>query len=330
MTERQRSTSASALNRPIEEIAGDVKSFGSLRRQEAELSSHLGDYGVVMAIDLVTNGEWMPREMRFKFAQYFTIWTVLSITKLVDPSPQSTSIRALLKRLRRLQQRGEMRRDRWIERIVGIGDWRAAKEAEERETHEALLESGGGPMWFQIGPGERAAELNEVWNRITGRDAGSNGHDDQMENWVLSSAAQPLECRQVQELLTWRNWHIAHQTMEQTRAGSSGYEVYPMRPLLRAYWAVMKALHRTLLLAEGMGLHGLFPTPQFSVTHELSNGKIGQGAVVAIDEKLMTHSNTWNRLLEKAEERWCEDLRKQRMRRIRRLRPGTTAPRILP
>ena len=170
-------------------------------------------------------------------------------------------------------------------------------------------------MWFQVGPGERAARLSEVWNRITGRVPGSDGHDDQMENWVLASAAQPLECRQLQELLTWRNWHIAHQAMEQTRAGSSGYEVYPMRPLLRAYWALMKATDRTLLLAEGMGLPGLFPTPQFSVTHELSDGKIGEGDVAAIDEKLMTHSEKWDRLLAQAEERWYEELREQRRRR---------------
>ena len=178
MTDRQRTAPAPPLNRPIEEMAGDVESFGSLRRQEAELSSHLGDYGVVMAMDRVTNGEWMPRAMRFKLAQYFTSWTVLAITRLADPSPQSTSIRALLKRLRRFQQRDEMRRDRWIERIAGIRDWQAAREAEERERHELLLERGGGPTWFQVGPGERAARLSKVWNRITGREPGSGGLDD--------------------------------------------------------------------------------------------------------------------------------------------------------
>ena len=136
-----------------------------------------------------------------------------------------------------------------------------------------------------------------------------------MENWVLASAAQPLECRQVQDLLTWRNWHIAHQALEQTLEGSSGYDVYPMRPLLGAYWAVIKAMHRTLLLAEGMGLPGLFPIPQFSVTHELSDGKLGEREVATIDDKLLTHSEKWDRLLAQAEERWYEELREQRMRR---------------
>ena len=318
MTDRQGTGPVPPLNRAVEEMAGDVESFGSLRRQEAELSSHLGDYGVVMAMDHVTNGEWLPRAMRFKLAQFFTSWAVLAITRLADPSPQSTSIPVLLKRLRRLQQRGEMRRDRWIERIAGIRDWRQAKEAEERERHELLIERGGGPMWFTVGAGDRAARLNEVWNLTTGREPGCDGHDDPMENWVLASAAQPLNCRQVRELLSWRNWHIAHQAMEHTRAGSSGYEVYPMRQLLRAYWAVMKAMDRTLLLAEGFGLPGLYPTPQFSVAHELTGGKIAEGHVTAIDEKLMTHSETWNRLLAKAEERWYDDLRKERRRRRQR------------
>ena len=58
-----------------------MERLGSLRRQEAELSSHLGDYGVVMAIDRVTNGEWMPRTMRFKYAQYFTAWIILAISQ---------------------------------------------------------------------------------------------------------------------------------------------------------------------------------------------------------------------------------------------------------
>ena len=315
MTNPQGTVPAPHLNRAIEEMAGDVESFGSLRRQEAELSSQLGDYGVVMAIDRVTNGEWMPRAMRFKFAQYFTTWIILAITRLADPSRQSTSIPVLLTRLRRLQQRGEMRRDRWIERIGGIRDWRSAREAEERERCELLLERGGGPMWFQVGPGEQAARLSEVWNQITGHEQGSDGHDDQIENWVLASAAQPLECRQVQDLLTWRNWHIAHQALEQTREGSSGYDVYPMRPLLGAYWAVIKAMHRTLLLAEGMGLPGLFPIQQFSVTHELSDGKLGEREVATIDDKLLTHSEKWDRLLAQAEERWYEELREQRRRR---------------
>ena len=170
-------------------------------------------------------------------------------------------------------------------------------------------------MWFQVGPGEQAARLSEVWNEITGHEPGSDGHDDEMENWVLESAAQPLECRQVQELLMWRNGHIAHQAMEQTRAGSSGYEVYPMRPLLRAYWAVMKAMDRTLLLSEGMGLHGLYPIPQFSVAHELSGGRLDEHQIEAVDEMLLAHSDKWNGLLVKAEGRWYEEMRELRRRR---------------
>ena len=80
MTNPQGTVPAPHLNRAIEEMAGDVESFGSLRRQEAELSSQLGDYGVVMAIDSVTNGEWMPRAMRFKFAIIPLTYVLLAAT----------------------------------------------------------------------------------------------------------------------------------------------------------------------------------------------------------------------------------------------------------
>ena len=159
MTDGQRTTLEPLGNRAIEEIAGDVESLGSLRRQEVELSSQLGDYGVVMAIDHATDGKWIPPMMRFKFAQYFTSWVILAITRLADPSPQSTSIPVLLKRLRRLKRSGEMRRDRWVERIAEISDWRSARDAEQRGRYERALEQGG-PMWFEEGPGDRALSAN--------------------------------------------------------------------------------------------------------------------------------------------------------------------------
>ena len=160
--------------------------------------------------------------------------------------------------------------------------------------------------------GSGAAQLNEVWNQITGRAPGTDGRDDEMENWVLKTAEQPLECRQLQELFTWRNQHIAHQELQQTRARYSGFEVYPMRPPLRAYWAVMKAAHRTFLLGEGTGLHGLMPTPQFSVTRALSDGKLMDLQISVAEEKLLTHAGKWERLLAQAEERWYRELRELR------------------
>ena len=121
------------LRTRIQELIGDVETLGTLRRQVAGLSSEFGDYGVVIAIDQATNCEWMPGAIKYKYARFFTHWAVLAITKLADPHRDTTSIPVLLKRLRGLGDQGEMRRDRWVERIVEISRWREARDAEEKE-----------------------------------------------------------------------------------------------------------------------------------------------------------------------------------------------------
>ena len=84
---------------------------------------------------------------------------------------------------------------------------------------------------------------------------------------------------------------------------------FPIKPLVRAYWAVMKAAHRVLLLADGSGLHGLYPTPQFSIAKELSGGRLDRCQRNSIEERLMVHSQRWQRLLEESEERWYRELK---------------------
>ena len=302
------------LRSKIRELVGDVQSIGTLRRQAADLGTQFGDYGVVMAIDKASDGEWMPLAVRYKYAHFFTHWAILATTRLADHSRQSTSIPALVNRLRSLRQEGEMRRDRWIERIVGITQWRKAQEAEKQESIERLIAKCGGPIWVQCGPGEKAARLSEIWNNLTGHERERDGPNDEMDDWILDSAVQPLESPEVQVLRTWRDKNLAHQDMSQTQVGSAGYDVYPMRPLVRAYWVVMKAAHRALLLAEGTGLHGLYPIPGSSVTLELSGGKVDVRQTEIIDERLLVHSTKWDCLLKQAEQRWYRELKALRQR----------------
>ena len=292
----------------IRELVGDVGSPGTLRRQAADLSTEMGDHGVVMAIDRATDGEWMPAAVRYKYQHFFTHWTVLAITKFADRNPASTSIPALIDLLRRLQREGGMARDRWIEGMGGARQWRQAREAEERERLERLLAEGGRPGWVEIGLGEKSARLSELWNRLTGREAGDDGGDDGMEEWILDSAARPLAGPSITVLRTWRNKIVAHQDLRHIRMGLAGYEVFPIAHLIRAYWAVMKAAHRALLLADGSGLHGLYPTPQFSIAHELSGGKLDRRHVVSIEERLMARAQRWERLLQQSEELWHLEL----------------------
>ena len=305
-----------AVRSRIREVAGDVQSLGTLRRQVADLSVEFGDYGVVVAIDHTTNGQWMPAAMRYKHTQFFTHWAVLAITRLADPHGDSTSIPILVRRLRSLRKEGEMRRDRWVERIAEITGWRAARDAEERERFEQWMAAGGGPMWSCIGPGEQAARLSEVWNLLTGRERESDGRGDDVEDWILQSAIRPLEHPVFRAIREWRNTVVAHQDMRQTRAGDAGYDVFPIRLLVRAYWAVMKAAQRVLLLADGGGLHGLFPTPQFSVAQALSGGRLDPRETDLIDERLLAHSQRWDGLLRQAEQRWYRDLREARRRKV--------------
>ena len=292
----------------IRELVGDVKTPGTLRRQAADLSAEMGDHGVLMGIDRATDGTWLPPAIRYKYQHFFTHWAVLAIMRLCDRDRNSTSIPALTSRLRTLHQEGGMTRDSWIEAMGGIREWRQAKEAEEAEHLERWIAEGGGPAWVKIGPGEESARLNEVWNRLTGRERGHDGGDEDMEDRILVSAVRPLAHPSVTEIRTWRNKHVAHQDARWMRRGLAGYEVFPMKPLVRAYWAVMMAAHRVLLLSDGSGLHGLYPTPQFSIAKELSGERLHRCQKDAIEERLMDHSQRWERLLQQSEEGWYREL----------------------
>ena len=250
------------LRTRIRELVGDVETPGTLRRQAADLSAEMGDHGVLMAIDRATDGAWMPPAVRYKYQHFLSHWTVLAITRLCDRDPDSISIPAPSSLLRTLRQEGGMTRDSWIEGMGGSREWRQAKEAEERERFERWIPEGGRPAWVDIGPGERSARLNEPWNRLTGRERGDDGGDEDMEDGILESAERPLRHHSVTTIRDWRNKYVAHQDARRMRAGLAGYEVFPMRPLVRACWAVMVAAHRVLLLADGSGLHGLYPPPR--------------------------------------------------------------------
>ena len=80
----------------------------------------------------------------------------------------------------------------------------------------------------------------------------------------------PPNRRSDKEIRDWRNGYVGHQDARRMLAGLAGYEVFPIRSIVRAYWAVMMAAQRVLLLADGSGLHGLYPTPQLSVAEGLS------------------------------------------------------------
>ena len=298
----------------IRDLVGDVGTPGTLRRQAADLSTEMGDHGVVMAIDRATDGVWMPLAVRYKYQHFFTHWAVLAITRLGDRDPDSMSIPALTCLLRSLRREGGMARDSWIEGMGGIREWRQAKEAEERERFERLIAEGGEPAWVGIGPGGKSARLNDLWNRLTGRERGDDGGDDDMEDWILDSAERPLAHPSVAVIRKWRNKYVAHQDMRQMRMGLAGYEVFPIKPLVRAYWVVMMAAHRVLLLADGSGLHGLYPTPQFSIAKELSGGRLDRGQTDVIEEHLMAHSQKWERLLRQSEDGWYRELYESRGR----------------
>ena len=292
----------------IRELVGDVETPGTLRRQAADLSAEMGDHGVLVAIDRATDGAWMPPPVRYKYEHFFTHWAVLAIMRLRDRDPNSMSIPALTSLLRTLRQEGGMTRDSWIEAMGGIREWRQAKEAEERERLERWIAEGGGAGWVDIGPGGKSAGLNEVWNRLTGRERGDDGGDEDMGDWILDSAERPLDHPSVKAIRKWRNKYVAHQDARRVRAGLAGYEVFPIGPIVRAYWAVMMAAHRVLLLADGSGLHGLYPMPQFSVAKELSGGRLDRCQTDIIEERLMAHSRKWERLLQQSEEGWYREL----------------------
>ena len=296
----------------MQQITGDVEALGTLRHQAADLSAELGDYSVMIAIEQSTSGQWMPDTFKYKYAQFFTHWSVMAIMKLADPHRNSTSIPVLLNRLRGMRDQGEMRRDRWVERIAGISRWREARDAEEKERLQRLIAAGGGPVWSRKGPGAEAARLNEAWKLLTGREQGSDRRDDDVEDWIFESSVRSLKRPQIREVREWRDTAVAHQDIRKTRTGSADYDIFPICTLVRSYWAVMTALHRVLLLAEGSGLHGLLPTAQFSVAEELSGGALEPATIEAIDERLALHSAKWERLLRKSEQRWYLELNETR------------------
>ncbi len=300
------------IKEKIAAFSGDEKSPGTLRRQALDLSIEFGDYGLAVGIGRVADGSFMPAAVGYKYQKFFTHWAVSALTRLADSHRDSAGITPFLNTLRGLRDQGEMRRDRWIERIVGVSRWRRVRDIEERESEERLTAGGGWPIWTSIGPGERAAMQNETYNRLTGRERGSDGPKDDMEDWVFDSCEQPLKHPSMKKVREWRNTTISHQDLKQTRLGVAAYDVFPHQPLVRAYWAVMKSTHRVLLLAEGSGLLNLYPTPQFDIMEELSGGDLEAIHASALNECLHRHSVRWDSLLQKSERQWCRKLREHR------------------
>lgn len=68
------------------------------------------------------------------------------------------------------------------------------------------------------------------------------------------------------------------------------------------------AAQRVLLLADGSGFHGLYPTPQLSVAERLSGGRLDGSHRDIVEERLITHSQKWQRLLRQSEEGWHREL----------------------
>ncbi len=296
----------------IAAFAGDEQSPGTLRRQALDLSREFGDYGLAVGIGQVADGSFIPDAIGYKYQQFFTHWAVSALTRLADSNPKSTCIQQFLKCLRGLREQGEMRRDRWVERIAGVSGWREARDIEKRKSEKRLAAAGGGSIWSPIGPGETAAMLNEIYNRLTGRKKGSDDPKDDMEDWIFDSCKQPLDHPSMKAVRAWRNKTVAHQDLSRTRNGVAAYDVFPHQTLIRAYWAVMKSTHRALLLAEEPGLPNLYPTPQFDIVGELSGGCLDSVETNALNERLHSHSIRWDCLLQQSEHQWYRQLRKLR------------------
>ena len=310
-----RDTREQRLKDRVQELAGDVESPGTLRYQVAELTQELLDFAVVIAVDGARNPEWFSPVVRYKYAHFFSHWAVLAISRLADPTSGVTSIPTLLRVLHSFRQEGELQRDRWVARVVEDPQWRKAAEAEKRERHEQLVSAGGGPVWFKPGPGELGERSSKLWNTLTGREDETDDRQDDMEQWILDSARRPLEGCHVKTVLKWRHQHIAHQDTGRTRDGAAGFDVYPMLSLVRAYWAVVNAAHRTLLLADGGGLHNLVPIAQFNVTERISGGALRPDAIKEIEEGLLQQTSQLECWLREAETRWCNELKLFRLGR---------------
>lgn len=303
------------LNARVQELAGYVESPGTLRCQVADLTMEFVDFAVVIAIDRARNREWFSPVVRYKYLHFFSHWAVLAISRLADPTSGVTSIPALLRVLHSFRQEGELRRDRWVARVVEDPHWRKAATAERRKRHQQLLSSGGGPIWSKLGSGERGEQWSKIWNVLTGREKEANGREDEMEEWILDSARRPLDGWHVKTVLQWRHKNIAHQDIDRTRTGAAGFDVYPLLPLVRAYWAVVNAAHRTLLLADGEGLHNLVPVAQLNVTERISGDALDRDRIEGIEERLLKQTSRLECWLRESETRWCDELKVSRLGR---------------
>ena len=98
-----------------------------------------------------------------------------------------------------------------------------------------------------------------------------------MEDWILESAERPLDHPSVEAIRKWRKQVRGPPGRPPDTHGVGRFtKCFPMKPLVRAYWAVMMAgASRTSSRRTSQGLHGLYPTPQFSIAKELSDGKTG-------------------------------------------------------
>ena len=303
------------LRARIQELIGDVETVGTLRRLSS--GSQCRIWGL-WRCDCHRPGDELRVDAGCSQIQVCTFLHTLGCIgdhETRRPSPRFNQCSGTPQSAARYARpRGNETRPLGRTDRRNLAGWREARDGEEKERLQRLIATGGGPLWSRIGPGEKAARLSDAWNLLTGREPASDSRYDDVEDWIFESSVRSLKRPQVKAVRTWRDTAVAHQDMRQTRAGSAGYDVFPVWPLVRAYWAVMTAVHRVLLLAEGTGLHGLFPTAQFSVTEELSGGALDPATVEAIDERLALHSVKWDRLLRQSEQRWYLELNETRQR----------------
>lgn len=301
-----------AVRNWISTFVGNENKPGTLKSQVYEISEELGDMEVCVEIANVAGEDWIPNPVGYKYRKFFTHWVVLALSKLIDSSDQSISITRLFKILNYLHQEGELNRDMWIERVgkIEVDDWRAVYKLEKQEHFEEWRSKGGGAINVQVGPGHYAKNLNQIWNKLTGRAAEVDGAKDSMEQWVLDTALHPIKCcHAVKQLKEWRDKFVAHQDKKKVEKGILGYDAYPMKTLTQAYSSIIKAAHRTILLAEGSGLQCLNPISTFNVPEALSGGILNENKNKEIELKISKRYVYWQQFMRNSEEAWYKELR---------------------
>lgn len=292
----------------ISKIVGNETKHGSLRSQVYEITKELGHFGGITVIKKKS----FPNPVGNMKRKFFTPWAVMALSRLIDSSNQCKSILGLLKLLNSIREEGELERDRWIERVgkIEVDDWRAVKEKEFEYELDILRSKNGVPAWFPLGPGVHAGRLNIVWNKLTGREEHADGSKDEMDQWVLDSALQPINCCSAVKLVQkLRNEFVEHQDKKKMEMDIMHYDSYLMETLIQAYSSIITASHRTILLAEGFGLQNLNSISTFSVSEALSAGDQNENQINESDLLKSVNYINWQQFLWRSEETWYKELR---------------------